>query len=145
MMSEKILISACLAGFNCKYSGGNNLSEEVRKLYESGRAVPVCPEQLGGLSTPRRCSEIRDGRVFDTEGNDVTEYFEAGALKALAVCRKNGCQKAILKEGSPSCGTRWIYDGTFSHTRIPGRGIFAAMLEQEGTELMNEEEYGGEI
>ena len=139
-----ILISACLAGINCKYSGGNNCCEQVRKLYEEGKAVAVCPEQLGGLPTPRACSEILGDRVVNTEGKDMTEQFVRGAEKALAICREHECTLAVLKAKSPSCGCNGIYDGTFSHTLVEGKGIFARMLETEGIRCMDEMQYTGE-
>lgn len=136
-----ICISACLAGLNCKYSGGNNEVPQLRKLLEEGKAVPVCPEQLGGLPTPRSCSEIRDGRVINTKGEDVTSEFEAGAEKALAILREHGCTMAVLKSKSPSCGTDGIYDGTFSHRVVPGMGCFARLLKEQGIPCLSEEEY----
>ena len=136
-----ILISACLAGIDCKYSGGNNLREPLKKLYEEGRAVIACPEQLGGLPTPRASSEIQNGRVVNTVGIDVTGQFEEGARKSLQIFRENGCTMAVLKACSPSCGCGMIYDGTFSHTRIPGDGIFTQLLKKEGIPCMSDEEY----
>lgn len=133
-----ILVSACLAGKNCKYSGGNNQVDDIRRLYEEGKAVLVCPEQLGGLPTPRACAEITGGRVMNTEGRDVTAEYELGAQKALEICREHHCTMAILKAKSPSCGCNGIYDGTFSHTVVEGKGVFASLLEQEGIECIDE-------
>ena len=87
-----ILISACLAGENCKYSGGNNEVPELKKLYEEGKAILVCPEVMGGLSTPRIPCEIRNGRVYNTEGEDKTENYVRGAEKALTICLENHCR-----------------------------------------------------
>lgn len=140
-----ILISACLAGIDCKYSGGNNLREPLKKLYEEGKAVLACPEQLGGLPTPRASSEIQSGRVVNTEGIDVTEQFEEGARRSLQICMENGCTLAVLKACSPSCGCGEIYDGTFSHTRIPGDGIFTQLLKKEGIMCISDEEYLAKI
>lgn len=133
-----ILLSACLAGINCKYNGQNNEVPALRKLYEEGKAVLVCPEELGGLPTPRIPCEIREKRVYNTRGEDKTDYFISGAEKALNICRENGCRLAILKSYSPSCGPDGIYDGTFTHTRVKGSGIFAAMLREEGVECISE-------
>lgn len=130
--NSRILVSACLAGKNCKYSGGNNEVPSLRRLYEEGNAVLVCPEQMGGLPTPRYPAEIRGNRVINTQGEDVTEAFVKGALTALQVCLENGCTRAVLKAKSPSCGCDGIYDGTFSHTVVSGKGIFARMLEEQG-------------
>lgn len=133
-----ILLSACLAGVNCKYNGQNNEVPALRKLYEEGKAVLVCPEELGGLPTPRIPCEIREQRVYNTRGEDKTEYFTRGAEKALNICRENGCRFAILKANSPSCGPDGIYDGTFTHKRVKGSGIFASMLREEGVECISE-------
>jgi uncharacterized protein YbbK (DUF523 family) len=136
-----ILVSACLAGVNCKYSGGNNEVRELKELAEQKNAVLVCPEQLGGLPTPRLSSEQRDGRVYNTAGQDVTEQFESGAKQALKICLEHHCECAILKSYSPSCGCDGIYDGTFSHTVIPGKGCFAKLLEEQGIPCMTAEQY----
>lgn len=136
-----IIISACLAGVNCKYNGGNNLVPSIQKLVEDGKAVLVCPEQLGGLPTPRISSERKGDRVINQKGEDVTAQFKLGAQKSLEICRQNHCTCAILKAWSPSCGCHGIYDGTFSHTRIPGKGVFAELLAQEGIPCMSDEEW----
>lgn len=133
-----ILLSACLAGVNCKYNGQNNEVPALKKLYEEGKAVLVCPEQLGGLPTPRIPCEIRGKRVYNTRGEDKTDCFVKGAQQALKICRENGCRFAVLKANSPSCGPDEIYDGTFTHTKIKGSGIFASMLKEEGIELISE-------
>jgi uncharacterized protein YbbK (DUF523 family) len=135
-----ILISACLAGVNCKYSGGNNEVPELKKLWEEGKAVLVCPEVMGGLSTPRIPCEIRNGRVYNTEGEDKTENYVRGAEKALKICLENNCRIAVLKANSPSCGPDEIYDGTFTHTKIKGSGIFAAMLKEKGIPCISEKD-----
>ena len=140
-----ILVSACLAGDNCKYSAGNNLVPEIRDLVLQHKAAAACPEQLGGLPTPRPCSEIINGRVINTEGQDVTEQFMKGAEKALAIYRENHCDKAVLKANSPSCGIHCIYDGTFSHTLIEGKGCFAKLLQENGIACMDEKEFLEEL
>ena len=130
---EKILVSGCLAGFNCRYDGGNNLVPEIRQLLEDGLAVTACPEQLGGLPTPRIPSERVGNRVVNREGTDVTAEFKAGAEAALRIARENGCRTAILKSRSPSCGKGCIYNGQF--------GVTADLLLQHGIEVLTEEEY----
>ena len=114
------------------------------KLYEEGIAVPVCPEVLGGLPTPREPSELQpDGRVVNCLGEDVTEQFRKGAEEALQICRENGCTSAILKSKSPSCGCGVIHNGKFDGGLIEGNGIFADLLLKEGIPVMTEREYLG--
>ena len=134
---EKLLISACLLGVNCKYDGGNNAlpPDTLAALRESFELVPVCPEQLGGLPTPRVPSERRDGRVVSREGADVTEAFRKGAEETLRIAKENGCRRALLKTNSPSCGSGQIYDGSFSGTLIPGDGVTAELLKHENFEV----------
>ena len=137
-----ILISACLAGIPCRMDGKAKLTPEIRQLVEEGKAIPVCPEVLGGLPTPRIPSErLPDGRVVNAAGEDVTEAFRRGAQRALEICRNQGCACAVLKARSPSCGKDVIYDGSFTHTRVPGDGVFAALLREEGIQILTEEEY----
>ena len=134
-MKEKLLVSACLLGENCKYSGGNNYSPAVEALRERFELVPVCPEQLGGLPTPRVPSERVGGRVLNREGADVTEAFRRGAEKALEIARTQGVRRAVLQERSPSCGCRTVYDGTFSGVLIPGDGVTTELLRENGIEV----------
>ena len=138
----KILCSACLYGFNCKYDGGNNNLKDplFQALKKMGRLVPVCPEQLGGLSTPRIPSEIKDGKVYNKEGADVTAQFELGAEKTLEIARKNGVRVAIMKQGSPSCGCKRICDGTFTGNKITGEGITVRKLIENGIPVFDETE-----
>ena len=138
---EKILVSKCLAGFNCRYDGGNNLVPEIRQLVEDGLAVTACPEQLGGLPTPRIPSERMGSKVMSREGADVTAEFTAGAEAALQIARENGCRTAILKSRSPSCGKGCIYNGQFTGELVPGNGVTADLLLQHGIEVLTEEEY----
>lgn len=137
-MKEKLLISACLMGENCKYSGGNNLIELPAGFLEQYELIPVCPEILGGLPTPRTPAERLGDRVLTQTGADVTENYRLGSEIALAAAREQGCQKALLKERSPSCGSGAIYDGTFSHTVISGDGVAAALLKANGIEVFGE-------
>lgn len=130
---ESILVSACLLGEPCRYDGKPQPCEEVLALAATCNLVPVCPEQLGGLPTPRTPSEVQpDGRVVDREGNDRTRSFTDGAQAALDIARAHGCTRAILKSKSPSCGVTEIYDGSFSGTLVPGCGITAATLARAG-------------
>lgn len=134
-MKEKLLVSACLLGENCKYSGGNNYSPAVAALAEQYELVPVCPEQLGGLPTPRVPAERVGGRVVNREGADVTEAFRLGAEKALEIALAHGIRRAVLQERSPSCGCETVYDGTFSGKLIPGQGVTAQLLEKNGIQI----------
>ena len=136
----KVMISRCLMGDNCRWDGGNNLVPELRELYERGLAVPVCPEQLGGLSTPRLPSEIRGDRVIMHDGTDVTDNFRRGAERALAIGLKQGCACAVTKAKSPSCGCGTVYDGTFTGTLVPGDGIFVQMLKEAGIPVRTEKD-----
>lgn len=126
----KIAVSACLLGRNCKYNGGNNRDDALIEALSWHDAVEVCPEDAGGLPTPRPCSEICGDRVINAEGEDVTEAFERGAMECLAQCE--GVDLAILQPRSPSCGVSEVYDGTFSKTLIPGSGLFAQALAKAG-------------
>lgn len=139
-----ILVSACLAGINCKYNGGNNYNEKVFELVKEGKALPVCPEQLGGLTTPRNPAEIqvRNGKryVINNQQVDVTKQFEKGAEEVLALAKKLHIQKAILQPRSPSCGIGNIYNGNFEKTLVEGNGILAEMLLHNGIEVISAEE-----
>ncbi len=136
----RILVSACLLGENCKYSGGNNDSEKVRKFLEGHQVIPVCPEVLGGLPVPRSPAEIVNGVVTNAEGISVDREFRLGAEKALQIALEEHAQLAILQSRSPSCGAKEIYDGTFSKRKIPGKGIFAALLEKAGIPVIDLED-----
>ena len=148
-----IIVSACLLGENCKYSGGNNKSENVIKYLEDKEYILVCPEQLGGLSTPRNPSEIitygnKDGndvlsgctKVLSNKGIDVTKNFIQGAEETLKIAKEHNAKTAILKAGSPSCGYKKIYDGTFLGNEIQGMGVTAAILNKENIALLDEDD-----
>ena len=137
---EKILISACLVGDNCRYDGGNNKSPLIDKLLEHFELVPFCPEVEGGLSIPRLKSEIRDGRVLNEKGKDVTEVFLKGAELAYNICLYLSIQTVILKDGSPSCGSTRIYDGFFQNRKIKGEGITAEYLRRKGLRVISEDQ-----
>ena len=135
-----ILVSACLLGTPCRYDGTGKLDPALDQLRAQGHAlVPVCPEVLGGLSTPRPPAELQpDGRVVTREGGDVTAEYRAGAEQALTLAQKHGCTCAVLKERSPSCGHGSIYDGTFARTLVPGFGVTAELLKTHGIAVYGE-------
>ena len=135
-----ILISACLLGMSCRYNGEGQIIPGTDKLMEKHHLVPICPEIYGGLSTPREPSEIKNGRVISKSGNDLTEYFERGAQEILALAKLNHCKYAILKQRSPSCGYKKIYDGTFSGKIISGKGVLAELLLKNGVIIVDETE-----
>ena len=134
----RILISACLLGARCRYDGVSKLQPWISDLAERHILVPVCPEQLGGLPTPRPPAERRGDRVVTEAGTDVTVQYRRGAEEALALCRMLGCDAAVLKERSPSCGHGQVYDGTFTGTLTAGDGVTAELLEQHGVPVYGE-------
>ena len=131
-----MIVSACLAGLPCRYDGKAKPCEEVMALVRAGKAIPLCPEQLGGLPTPRPPCEIRNGRVMDTGGEDRTEYYRRGAQAVLDLARAYGATEAMLQNRSPSCGSGWIYDGTFSKKLTAGDGITARLLMENGIQVI---------
>lgn len=133
-----ILVSACLLGVNCRYNAVRAENEAVKALMERHTLIPVCPEQLGGLPTPRFPAERRGSGVFMDDGADVTASFAAGAAEALRIARLYGCEYAVLKERSPSCGSGFIYDGSFTGTLTPGDGVTAALLKANGVTVLGE-------
>ena len=136
----KILVSGCLLGENCKYNGGNNYSEKVAEYIKGHEVISVCPECLGGLSTPRIPAEIVDGVVTNREGQVVDEEFRKGAQIALEIARKEQIDVAILQSRSPSCGSKQIYDGTFSGVKVDGQGVFAKLLKEQGFHMIDVED-----
>ena len=139
-MSKNILVSACLLGICCRYVGKGNPNESALALLdrEDITLIPVCPEQLGGMSTPRIPSERWDDRVINGIGEDVTNCFSKGAEEALRIAQLNHCQYAILKERSPSCGCGKIYDGTFTGTLKDGNGVTTDLLLRAGIHVFGE-------
>ena len=137
----KVLISACLLGDNVKYSGGNNLTPELVTLLEkyNVKIVKICPECFAGLPIPRVPSEIREDKVFSKDGRDITEEFLDGAEKTYEVVERKQADFAILKERSPSCGSSYIYDGSFSGKVIEGQGFTARKLNEENIIVFSEE------
>jgi len=135
-----LIVSACLAGVECRYNGSPFPIPAILNMVKLGLALPVCPEILGGFAIPRPPAEIRHGRIVFNTGEDVTEQFLRGANAAFAIASTIGCQKAIVKSKSPSCGCGSIYDGTFSGTLIAGDGIFTKLLKEHGIEVLTEED-----
>lgn len=136
----KILVSACLLGKNCKYNGGNNLNQGVLGFIEGHEVIGVCPEQLGGLSTPRLPAEMVEGIVTNKEGISVDAEFRKGAQTALAAALENKVDLAILQSRSPSCGVKEIYDGSFSGKKVKGQGVFARLLTKYGIKVLDAED-----
>lgn len=139
-MKKKALISACLIGVDCKYSGGNNLisEEKLEKLKSEYELIPVCPEVFGGLPTPRTPAERVGDKVISKDGKDVTAEYEKGAAAAELLAKTFDAQIAFLKENSPSCGSGKIYDGTFSGTLTDGDGVTAEKLKKNGITVIGE-------
>ena len=137
---SKILVSACLLGICCRYKGDGKKNDAILALAKKHTLIPVCPEQLGGLATPRDPSEQQNGRVISKTGLDVTEQYEKGAEAALLIAQLNDVKLAILKSRSPSCGNGLIYDGSFSGRLVPGDGVCASLLKKNGIKVFSEEE-----
>ena len=135
-----ILVSACLLGCPCRYDGKSKPNDAVLPLMEHHTLIPICPEQMGGLATPRVPAERKDGGVFTERGGDVTEQYRRGAEEALRLAQLYGCKYAILKERSPSCGSGQIYDGSFSRRLIEGDGVTAQLLKAHGITVLGESE-----
>lgn len=135
-----ILVSACLLGCPCRYDGKSKPHESILTLLGEHTLIPVCPEQMGGLATPRPPAERKDGGVFTENGGDVTEQYRRGAEEALHLAKLYGCTCAVLKERSPSCGSGQVYDGSFSRTLVAGDGVTAALLKANGITVLGESE-----
>ena len=135
----RVLVSACLLGYNCKYNGKNNLNSKIVELLKTHEVIPVCPEMFGGLSCPRiPCEKVGD-RILDKEGNDCTKQFIKGAEEALNIAKEKQVDFAILQKKSPSCGNSVIYDGTFKGNLIAGNGVFAQKLQSLNIPIMEAE------
>ena len=135
-----ILVSACLLGCPCRYDGKSKPHESILALLKEHTLIPICPEQMGGLATPRPPAERKDGGVFTENGGDVTEQYRRGAEEALHLAKLYGCTCAVLKERSPSCGSGQVYDGSFSRTLVAGDGVTAALLKANGITVLGESE-----
>ena len=139
-MKENIIVSACLLGESCRYDGKSKPCQAVINLKEKYNLIPVCPEVMGGLKTPRNPSEIIGDKVIGKDGRDNTKEYKKGAEIALDIALQNGVTKAILKAKSPSCGKGQIYDGTFSGKLKEGNGITAKLFTENGIEVLTEDE-----
>ena len=134
------LCSACLLGFNCRYNGKNKINAKVLELSKSETLIPICPEQLAGLSTPRNPTEIVNGKIIENTGLDVIAIYNNGVTEAMKVLDIYQIDSAILKQNSPTCGCGKIYDGSFTGKTISGDGIFTKALKQKGINVISEEE-----
>ncbi len=142
-MKIKLMISACLIGINCRYDGKDNALEPsvIDQLNEHFDLVPACPEQLGGLSTPRLPSEIQeDGKVLRNDGLDLSREFLNGAQEAHKIAELSGCKTALLKSNSPSCGNEKVYDGNFKGILVKGKGVTAKLFDKKGIKVYNEKQ-----
>lgn len=138
MKDNLVAVSACLIGVNCKYNGKNNLNLKVMNYLQGKEVILVCPEELGGLTTPRIPCEIqKDRTVINEVGKNVTDNFLLGAYRTLDILKENNCQSIILKDGSPSCGYKYIYDGSFTGKQIRGKGICAEYLNENGIKILD--------
>lgn len=135
----KILVSACLVGIKCKYNGEDNFFKYVYDLAENNELIAICPEEQGGLTTPREQCEIVNGRVMTQSGKDLTEEFNKGADEVVRIAKEKQVDLCILKQYSPSCGTGAVYDGTFSHKVKIGYGITARKLKEAGFKVISDE------
>ena len=135
---ENIIVSACLLGVSCRYDGNSKPNEKIIDLKEKYNLIPICPEIMGGLPTPRMPAEIKDGRVKTENGIDVTEEYKKGADEAIKLAKLFGCKKAILKENSPSCGCGKIYNGEVTRTLRDGNGITAELFMKNGIDVFGE-------
>ena len=146
-----IAVSSCLAGIECRYNGSHSLVEKIKGLVEQNRVLLICPELLGGFSTPRESAEIVGGtgedvldgnaKVIEKSGNDVTELYIKGAYKALSIIQEANVKYVVLKENSPSCGSTIIYNGEFSNTKIAGEGVTAVLFKRAGIKVISEEQF----
>ena len=138
MEKPVILVSACLLGVNCRYDGSGGQLAELGELMQWAQIVPVCPEIMGGLPTPRPPAERQGRRVITCEGGDVTREYARGAAETARLAKLFGARFALMKERSPSCGAGEIYDGSFGHVRVQGDGVASTMLKQQGIEVYGE-------
>ncbi|MEH6943706.1 DUF523 domain-containing protein [Bacillus sp. JJ722] len=146
-----ILVSSCLAGISCRYDATHQLQEKIHLLVEQKKAVIACPELLGGFTTPREPAEIVGGtgedvihgnaKVISRSGEDVTKQYVEGAYQALAIAQQVQATHIVLKENSPSCGSKKIYNGTFSGEKKAGEGVTTALLRLKGFQVISEEEF----
>ncbi|MBQ7241100.1 MAG: DUF523 domain-containing protein [Bacilli bacterium] len=138
---KRVLVSACLLGLKVRFDGLSKENKEILDLINNFEFIPVCPEIMGGLSTPRVPSETRDGKVFNKDGVDVTENYLRGAKETLRLCKIYNCDTVVLKSKSPSCGKGLVYDGTFSGNLVSGNGITTDYLLKNGIKVYSEDEF----
>ncbi|MED1466849.1 DUF523 domain-containing protein [Bacillus salipaludis] len=146
-----ILVSSCLAGLDVRYNGTNCLNDKISKLVEENKAITICPELLGGFSTPREPAEIIGGngedvldgnaKVVDKSGKDVTQLYIKGAYSTLEQAIELNATLVVLKENSPSCGSSTIYNGEFTGKKIMGMGVTSALLKRNGLKVISEEQF----
>lgn len=136
----KVLVSACIMGVNCKYSGKNNENIAAMNFLKDKEVISICPEVLAGMKIPRSCAEIVDGRVVDENGNDVSLEYDKAVAVALSKIQNEEIDLVILQSRSPTCGVNQIYDGSFTGKLIPGMGLFAKALKQRGYNVIDVEE-----
>lgn len=136
MDQTPVLVSTCLLGARCRYDGGHQRRDEIVKMSHEARVIPVCGEQMGGLTTPRPPAERIENKVITVDGHDVTKEFLRGAEDILALAKELGVKKAYLKSRSPMCGSGQIYDGSFSGKLINGNGVLSEMLMKAGIEVI---------
>ncbi|MDF2634041.1 MAG: hypothetical protein K0R78_915 [Pelosinus sp.] len=134
-----IVVSACLAGVECRYNGSSYMVPQIAEMVKQGKAIPICPEILAGLPTPRPPAEQYKGKIISVGGKDQSAEYELGAKIGLDIAVASRCQRAILKSKSPTCGSGLIYDGTFSEKLVSGDGIFTKLLKENGIEVCTEE------
>ena len=142
-MKKSLLVRACLLGVPCRYDGNAKPNPAVLAMEKRYTLVPVCPESLGGLMIPRPPAELVGEKVINAEGMDVTNAFQKGAEAVLQLALSSGCETAIFKSKSPSCGKGQIYDGSFSGKLIPGDGVAAMLLMEHGIRVLTEHEIEG--
>ena len=135
------IVSACLLGINCRYNGGNCENKKILELAKKETLIPVCPEQLGGLTIPRAPSEKKGNKVITKEGKDVSAEFKKGAEETLKIAKLHKIKEAIMKQKSPSCGSGKLYDGSFSGKTTEGDGITTALLKKNGMIIKTEEDF----
>jgi uncharacterized protein YbbK (DUF523 family) len=140
-MIMMIVVSACLAGVECRYNGSSYTIPRIVEMVIKGKAIPICPEILAGLPTPRSPVEQCRGKIISLSGEDQTVQYVLGAEMGVEIAVAGGCQRAILKSKSPTCGSGLIYDGTFSGKLVSGDGIFAKLLKEKGIEVCTEEKF----
>ena len=140
----KYAISKCLCGINCKYNGSNNLNLKIKELEKNNDVILICPEVLGDLPIPRIPFEIKDGRAINKENLDITDKVMTGCNKALKLILDNNIDLVILKENRPTCGVNFIYDGTFTHTKIKGCGFLTKMLKDNNIKVISDVDFNEE-